>query len=121
MGRRARERICERFTLDAMADRMEHLFESARQLHRSQAREPVGQGVASICATQVVEYLRLLELADQLWAERQNRSDQAVQPLGSQGSPKRRHPRWLTDLKAKLVVLSRDQTRSPVNSDPVSK
>ncbi|MCB9846000.1 MAG: glycosyltransferase [Phycisphaeraceae bacterium] len=69
MGRRARQRIIEHFTIDAMGARMDALLSRAIELRRTTPRPTVPVGLAHEMADRAVETLRLTRSADRLWTE----------------------------------------------------
>lgn len=81
MGKRARSRICEHFRLEFMGDRMVSLFEKAKALRETQPRPAVSQGLGMACAAQAVEYVRIYNVADWLWLERERNKRQGTPPL----------------------------------------
>jgi len=82
MGHQARSRICEHFRLEFMGDRMVALFEEARFLRPAHPRPAVSPGLGLACATQAVEYMRLHQVADMLWLEREGRKEKGL-PLSA--------------------------------------
>jgi glycosyltransferase involved in cell wall biosynthesis len=82
MGQQARSRICEHFRLEGMGDRMLALFEEARFLRPAHPRPAVSPGLGLACATQAVEYMRLHQVADMLWLEREGRKEKGL-PLSA--------------------------------------
>ena len=99
------------------------LFEKAKVLRETQPRPEVSHGLGMACATQAIEYVRIYNVADWLWLERE-RNKQApplpylpfkvriyawlirvAYPLYNWG--KRRGWRWLNTLKdfVKLRLL----------------
>ena len=70
MGRCARERICAHYRLDRMGSRMVELFELAHRRRETRSIAPVDPALAHEIAIRAVEMVRLQNLADYLWAER---------------------------------------------------
>jgi glycosyltransferase involved in cell wall biosynthesis len=70
MGRCARERICAHYRLDQMGSRMVELFELAHQRRETRSVAPVDPALAHEIAIRAVEMVRLQNLADYLWVER---------------------------------------------------
>jgi glycosyltransferase involved in cell wall biosynthesis len=70
MGTAGRQRILTHFQLDRMGETMLACLEHARALQCTQPRPTPDLAVGRVFATQAVEYIRLSNLADQLWAER---------------------------------------------------
>jgi len=70
MGNAGRERITAHFRLEQMGEQIDAFFRRAAALHVEQPRPLAGPGLARVCASEAVEYMRLYQLADQLWAER---------------------------------------------------
>jgi len=70
MGRCARERICAHYRLDQMGSRMVELFELAHRRRETRSIAPVDPALAHEIAIRAVEMVRLQNLADYLWAER---------------------------------------------------
>jgi hypothetical protein len=92
LGRRARERVESEFRLDAMVDRLLALFARARESPRS-PEPPMAPELALEWAARAVEYVRMADLADLLWAdaERHRRGETAAaagpgDPLGALGA-----------------------------------
>jgi hypothetical protein len=65
-----------------MGDRMLALFEEARFLRAAHPRPAVSLGLGLACATQAVEYMRLHQVADMLWLEREGRKEKGL-PLSA--------------------------------------
>ena len=65
----ARRRIEEGFTLDAMGERMDALLHRAIWLRRDDPRPAIAPGLAREAATRGLEYIRMQEVAETLWAE----------------------------------------------------
>ena len=70
MGRCARERICAHYRLDRMGSRMVELFELAHRRRETRSIAPVDPALAHEIAIRAVEMVRLQNLADYLWVER---------------------------------------------------
>jgi glycosyltransferase involved in cell wall biosynthesis len=70
MGSAGRQRVLERFRIEQMHQRMLALLRDARHRHLTDPRPVPPEGLASACAAQAVEYVRLHRLSDRLWAER---------------------------------------------------
>jgi glycosyltransferase involved in cell wall biosynthesis/GT2 family glycosyltransferase len=70
MGRCARERICAHYRLDQMGSRMVELFELAHRRRETRSVAPVDPALAHEIAIRAVEMVRLQNLADYLWVER---------------------------------------------------
>jgi hypothetical protein len=70
MGAAGRERIRTHFQLEQMGERMEKLLMDAREFSQTQPRPTPSLGMARICAAEAVEYVRLFQLSEQLWSER---------------------------------------------------
>jgi glycosyltransferase involved in cell wall biosynthesis len=70
MGAAGRERVQAHFRLEHMGDRVVACLEQAQAYHNTQPRPRPDLVLGRVCARQAVEYMRLSELADQLWAER---------------------------------------------------
>jgi hypothetical protein len=70
MGKAGRERIAAHFRLERMRVQMVALYEEATRLRLTEPRPRPARGLASACAAQAVEYVRLARVAEQLWAER---------------------------------------------------
>jgi len=90
LGQRGRERVQEHFRLDQMVERLLVLFDRARGSREQSARPPLDREMAAEWATQAVEYVRISQLADALWTERERFADRNrgaspapdVDPLG---------------------------------------
>lgn len=67
LGRAARRRILDGFSLDASATGLLIALERARDLSRTQSRTAMSRGFAHELATQAVEYTRLSGVAGFLW------------------------------------------------------
>jgi glycosyltransferase involved in cell wall biosynthesis len=59
MAAAGRDRVVQRFGLEAMGERMVELIDRAVALSRISPRQPVGEGLGRECATLAIEYLRL--------------------------------------------------------------
>jgi hypothetical protein len=70
MGRRARERICQGFTLEQMAERMENLLNLAVQRKPERVDLALSRPLAFELAAQAVELRRTTELGELLWRDR---------------------------------------------------
>nr|PZN06745.1 MAG: hypothetical protein DIU64_13460 [Caldicoprobacter oshimai] len=81
MGQKARSRICEHFRLEKMGDRMEELFKKAINLHSTKPRSSVSKAVGLSCANLAVEYIRIYNVADWLWLEREKGKKAANPPV----------------------------------------
>jgi len=79
MGEASRARVQAHFRLAQMGERMSFLLQETMQLRVTQPRPVPSLGVGRVCAAQAVEYIRLLEVADGLWREREQAH---VGPLG---------------------------------------
>jgi glycosyltransferase involved in cell wall biosynthesis/GT2 family glycosyltransferase len=79
MGQAGRRRIEAHFRQDQMAERIISLFREAMQLHVNQPRPIPSLGLARACTAQALEYVRLSEVADSLWREREQAQ---ARPLG---------------------------------------
>ena len=73
MGQAARERVCSNFRIEHMGDQMIASFQQAIRLHREQPRPLPSPGLARACAAEAVEYIRLFQLAEWLWQEKEQR------------------------------------------------
>lgn len=71
IGAQARRRIVDHYELSQMGQRMEQLLQTACALHKDHPRPMVPPGLGQELATRAVEYLRLHDLADQLWGDRE--------------------------------------------------
>lgn len=71
MGAKARQRIIDHYQLHHMGERMNDLLMLADQHKRTNPRPRVPSGLAYELAVRAVEYLRLHDLADALWGERE--------------------------------------------------
>jgi len=71
LGAAARERIVREFGFEAMGARMLELFGRAERFKREYPRQVVSAGLARELALQGVEMLRIQELAEQLWVDRE--------------------------------------------------
>ena len=81
MGRAARERVERHFDLPAMGERLEALLRRAAELSRGTPRGRVGPATAEECAVRAMEYQRVHDLCEKLWAERDElRSRLAMSP-----------------------------------------
>jgi glycosyltransferase involved in cell wall biosynthesis len=69
MGQAGRARVCTHFRLERMGERMVALMEKAMGLHASCPRPLPGLGLGQACAAQAIEYVRLFQFADELWAK----------------------------------------------------
>lgn len=70
MGQLARERVAGCFRLDQMGDQMAELLQQAAARHAADPGPLPPQGLARATAAQAIEYVRMSQLADQLWMER---------------------------------------------------
>ncbi|MGE3110034.1 MAG: glycosyltransferase [Phycisphaerales bacterium] len=86
-GSRGAARIREHFTPEKMAERLEAIFERARELAERAPRETPTPAFASEIACRGVEYIRAFSLAEMLWCERDNlRSEcDTLRSLGAGG------------------------------------
>lgn len=84
MGARARSRIEKHFRLEQMGDRMISLFEAASRIHDASAGHIVDRRFALECATRAIEYVRVNDLAEWLWREREGLS-RAAPPAATNG------------------------------------
>jgi len=71
MGQAGRARVSSHFRLDQMGENMVHLLNEASRLHASHPRPTPSLGLGRACAAEAVEYARLSQLANELWAERE--------------------------------------------------
>lgn len=71
MGQAGRGRVQALFRLEQMGERMISLLQEAMGLHRTQPRPVPSRGLGQACAAQAVEYVRLAEVTDGLWRERE--------------------------------------------------
>lgn len=71
MGQSARQRVTEHFRLEQMGERMVALIRRAQQWTLESPRLTISPGLGQELATQVIEFTRLEQMADQLWLERQ--------------------------------------------------
>jgi len=71
MGQAARERVCSSFRIEQMGDQMIEAFQQAVRLHQEQPRPLPSPGLARACAAEAVEYMRLFQLAEMLWQEKE--------------------------------------------------
>jgi len=71
VGARGRQRITDHYQLTHMGDRMISLLERAAELKVSDPRPAVPIGLGHELAVRAMEYLRLHDLADSLWTERE--------------------------------------------------
>jgi len=67
MGRAARARVCAHFSIEKMGDRMEALFQVARQRHLSAVKPRISLGLSLEQAVEAVEYERLSSASAPLW------------------------------------------------------
>lgn len=84
MGRRGRQRVEAHFRLEEMGRRMISLFERARELQRQSPRTAPGPQFGLECAARAVEYLRVYDLSEWLWWERERLAAQqgrAAEPV----------------------------------------
>jgi hypothetical protein len=72
IGQAARERVSSRFRIEQMGDQMIESFQQAVRLHQEQPRPLPSPGLARACAAEAVEYIRLFQLAEELWQEKQH-------------------------------------------------
>jgi glycosyltransferase involved in cell wall biosynthesis len=71
MGQAARERVGNCFRIEKMGDQMIESFQQAVRLHREEPRPLPSPGLARACAAEAVEYVRLFQLAEDLWQEKE--------------------------------------------------
>lgn len=71
MAQASRARVRDLFPLQEMADRMEELLKLAQERATLPTRASVAPEVGTTVATNAIEYARVEQLAEQLWAERQ--------------------------------------------------
>ena len=71
MGQAGRERVCSNFRIEQMGDQMVESFQQAIRLHKAQPLPLPSPGLARACAAEAVEYIRLFELAEGLWQEKE--------------------------------------------------
>lgn len=95
-GRCAAERVRALFPIEKMGEVMIESLAEAVRLHREAPRPLPGPGLARACAAEAIEYMRLFQLADQLWTENNRR--QAV----SAGWSQRDQPDLRTRIYLKL-------------------
>ena len=70
MGQAGRERVCNNFRIEQMGDQMIKAFQQAVHLPpKSLDRYPAFR-LARACAAEAVEYMRLFQLAEDLWRKR---------------------------------------------------
>ncbi len=81
MGQAGRARICTRFTLDQMGERMIAMLALARQRKQMVPKPVISWRFAQEAAVQAVELARLERLADELWAQRHTEQQQAAVAL----------------------------------------
>jgi glycosyltransferase involved in cell wall biosynthesis len=70
LGRAGRTRINAHFRLEDMGKNILSLFEQAIDLHNSRQFSVPSLGLGRACAAQAVEYVRMFQLTEQLWNER---------------------------------------------------
>ena len=70
MGAAGRQRIRDHYQLDQMGEKLVACLAAACALQSTQPRPAPDRVLGRVCAAQAVEYIRLSDLADQLWAER---------------------------------------------------
>lgn len=80
LGTRARQRVCESFTLDKMGNRAVELLRRAQQLKTESSRPALPRRFALECATLGAEYMRMSDLLDYYWTHARN-IDEALQNL----------------------------------------
>jgi hypothetical protein len=85
LGAAARARVASRFRLDQMGERMVALLREAMALHTTEPRALPSVRLASSYAAQAVEYARLSQLADRLWAEQARVAKRALPPDRNRG------------------------------------
>ncbi len=73
MGQAARERVCNHFRIEHMGEQMVESFHQAIRLHQEQPRPLPSLGLARACAAEAVEYIRLFQLSEILWLEKEQR------------------------------------------------
>jgi glycosyltransferase involved in cell wall biosynthesis len=71
MGQAARERVRNCFRIEKMGDQMIESFQQAIRLHTEEPRPLPSPGLARACAAEAVEYMRLFQLAEDLWQEKE--------------------------------------------------
>lgn len=71
LGQAARRRVATRFTLKDMGERMQQIITAAQQQAQQHPVLAPSLGLGQMSATLAVEYVRLSDLADGLWWERQ--------------------------------------------------
>jgi hypothetical protein len=71
IGTHGRTRISDHYQLSQMGDRMESLFHQARTLAADSPRPSIPPALGYELAVRGIEYLRLHDVADQLWGERE--------------------------------------------------
>jgi glycosyltransferase involved in cell wall biosynthesis/peptidoglycan/xylan/chitin deacetylase (PgdA/CDA1 family) len=71
LGQAARDRVSGSFRIEQMGAQMIESFQRAIQLHQEQPRPLPSPGLARACAAEAVEYMRLFQLAEGLWQERE--------------------------------------------------
>lgn len=70
LGRAGRARINTHFRLDDMGKNILSLLEQAIDLHNSRQGSVTSLGLGRACAAQAVEYVRMFQLTEQLWNEK---------------------------------------------------
>jgi glycosyltransferase involved in cell wall biosynthesis len=71
MGQAGRRQVETHFRLEQMGEGLTSLLQEAMRLHVTQPRPVPGLGLGRACAAQAVEYVRLSDVADGLWRERE--------------------------------------------------
>jgi hypothetical protein len=79
LGAAGRQRVEAHFRLDDMGRRMQACLARARALHAEQPRLTPDLALGRLCAQEAVEYARLWQLAEQLWAERHGQPSTAAE------------------------------------------
>jgi hypothetical protein len=74
IGLAGRERVAALFPIAQMGDRMAGLLREAQARHRKQSSPAPSVTLGGAIASQAVEYIRLAQVADQLWNERPEHS-----------------------------------------------
>ena len=80
MGEAGRNRVEKEFRLEHMGERMVEILCEARRLHTEQPRPTLGRGFGTVCATNAIEYLRVAEVADGLWRDREQPAQRHLSP-----------------------------------------
>src|SRR5207244_10663133 len=70
LGQAGRTPVGTHFRLDQMGERMGILLAHAWKRHTGQPRPATALALGRVCAPQAVEYVRVVQLCERLWAER---------------------------------------------------